>query len=64
LGYPTCLDLCWNSGSSGECFTTAQCVEPTVSNPPSCTWTDSYVEWCWGCCSKTVTCTIPAANCY
>jgi hypothetical protein len=63
LGYPTCLDLCWNSGSSGECFTTAQCIDPT-SPTPSCTWSDSYVGWCWGCCSSTNTCTIPAANCY
>jgi hypothetical protein len=64
LGVPTCADLCWNGGSSGECFTTAQCVEPTVSKPPSCTWTDSYVGWCWGCCSSKNICTVPASNCY
>jgi len=63
LGYPTCLDLCWNGGSSGECFTTAQCID-TISPTPTCTWTDSYVGWCWGCCSSKNICTVPASNCY
>lgn len=65
--FGVCIDACWNGGPSGECFTTAQCVEPTVSSPPSCTWTDLYVDVfkCGlGCCSATNTCTIPAANCY
>jgi len=49
----------------GECFTTAQCVDSDTpaGDLPSCTWTDLYVGLCWGCCSSTNTCRIPASQC-
>ena len=65
---PDCLWVICDGCYGNECFTTAQCVEPTVSSPPSCAWTDLYwLCWCgWSpcCCSSTRTCTIPASNCY
>ena len=53
----------WDPCVGTECFTTAQCTDPAGSLP-TCTWTDLYVGLCWGCCSSTNTCTIPASECY
>jgi hypothetical protein len=55
-----------------ECFTTAQCTDPS-SPLPTCTWVDLWwVCVCSGpfgipypcCCSSTNTCTVPASECY
>jgi hypothetical protein len=49
-----------------ECFTTAQCTNP--SDPlPTCTWRDLYVDILkcgLACCDDTKTCTVPASMCY
>jgi len=53
----------WDPCVGSYCYTTAQCTNPT--DPlPTCTWTDLWVGFCWGCCSATNTCTVPASMCY
>jgi len=36
----------------------------TNTSVPTYTWTDLWVGLCWGCCSATKTCTVPASMCY
>ena len=67
-----CGDTIEGTGCDGtECFTTAQCTDPS-SPLPTCPWVDLWwacVCYAYGvpypcCCSSTNTCTVPASVCY